>query len=173
MKKLIWIIIGAAVLYYFYGGLDDDFVVPQQTLSERNNNGISKVEFMSLFKDKKPFSQLSSDNYYTVIEVYLDSCSICKRLETGYDSFLKKRKDVLIKKVHFPEAGVNFTVSSQQEADDIQARMESYQVCGTPHVEIYGPDKNLISADNCGSKQGTNFLRHWMSAETGIPRQLL
>lgn len=174
MKKLTWVIIGAAaILYYFYGHWDNDFVVPQQALSERNGSGISRVEFMSLFNDKKAFSQLTNENYYTVVEVYLDTCPICKRLETGYDSFLKKRKDVLIKKVHFPESGINFTISSQQEADDLQARIKSYSVCGTPHVEIYGPDKNLISADNCGSKQGTNFLRHWISAETGIPRYLL
>ena len=173
MKNLIWIIVGAAIVYYLYGGANPDFAVPQQTPSVRQNNGISQVEFMNLFHEKKSFSHLAKENYYTVVEVYLNSCSICKRLESGYNPFLDKRKDVLIKKIHFPESGINFTISSQQEAEDIQSRIESYKVCGTPHVEIYGPDKNLISADDCGSKRGTDFLRSWISTETGIPRRLL
>ena len=173
MKNLVWIAIAATVIFYLYSGGDPDFVVPQQTLTERNEHGIKQLEFMTLFEEKKSFSHLASNKYYTVVEVYLNTCSICKRLESGYSPFLEKRKDVLIKKVHFPESGINFQISSQQEAEEIQTRMESYQVCGTPHVEIYGPDKNLISADNCGSKKGTNFLRQWISAETGIPGKLL
>jgi hypothetical protein len=168
MKNLIWFFIGGALLYYFYSGGDRNFVVPQHTELQRSGNAIHQVEFMALFDRKQPFSALAADNYYTVVEVYLDSCTICKRLEKGFDPFLRNRQDVMIKRVHFPESGMNFSVSSQQEADALQSRIESYRVCGTPHVEIYGPDQQLVSADNCGSKQGTNFLRQWISAETDI-----
>lgn len=173
MKNLFWFIIGGALFYYLYSGSDRDFVVPQHTQVQRSGNGIHRVEFMTLFDQKRPFSAIAADNYYTVVEVYLDSCAICKRLEQGFEPFLKQRQDVMIKRVHFPESGMNFSISSQQEADELQSRIESYRVCGTPHVEIYGPDQQLVSADDCVSKQGTNFLRLWISAETGISRHLL
>ena len=40
--------------------------------------------------------------------------------------------------------------------------------CGTPHVEIYGPDKNLIATDKCGEKnyeEGLAFINNWLKAE--------
>jgi hypothetical protein len=40
--------------------------------------------------------------------------------------------------------------------------------CGTPHVEMYGPDKQLIATDKCGKKNlkaGLVFLRNWIDAE--------
>ena len=147
--------------------------MPQHTQVQRSGQAINRVDFMVLFDQKQPFSSLAADYYYTVVEVYLDSCAICKRLEKGFNPFLEQRQDVLIKRVHFPESGMNFSINSQQEADELQSRIESYQVCGTPHVEIYGPDQQLVSADNCGSKQGTDFLRQWISAETGISRRSL
>lgn len=168
MKKLAWFIIGGALFYYIYSGHSSNFVVPQQTQSRHSGQSISQIEFMNLFDQRRSLSSLAQDNFYTVVEIYLDSCSICKQLEKGFDPFLKTRQDVLIKRVHFPESGINFSISSQQEADEIQSRIESYQVCGTPHIEIYGPDRQLISADDCNTKQGTKFLRRWISAETGI-----
>lgn len=172
-KNLIWIIIAVVTGFYLVNRTDSGFAVPQQTAKLRSHNGIEQIEFLSLFDNKKSFPQIASNEHYTVVEVYLDSCSICKRLEKGFRPFLDKRKDVVIKRIHFPESGINFTFTSQQEADEIQARMESYRVCGTPHIEIYGPDKNLIAGDICGSKQGTNFLRQWISAETGMSRMFL
>jgi len=173
MKNLIWLILGAALIYYFYDGGISNFVVPQHASSQRSGTGIKQVEFMSLFDQKKSFSSLASNKHYTVVEVYLNTCSICKRLEQGFGPFVKNRQDVIIQRVHFPESGMNFTINSQQEAEEIQSRIESYQVCGTPHVEIYGPGGTLVTADNCGSKEGTKFLRHWISAETSISRMSL
>jgi hypothetical protein len=170
MKNLIWLIIGAVVFYYFYGGGSSSFAVPQHSAAQRSGSGIKQVEFMTLFGQKKPLSALAGDHLYTVVEVYLDTCSICKRLEKGFEPFVKSRQDVIIQRVHFPASGMNIAISSQQEAAEIQNRIESYQVCGTPHVEIYGPGGTLVSADDCRNKEGTKFLRHWISAETGISR---
>lgn len=41
------------------------------------------------------------------------------------------------------------------------------KVCGTPHVEIYGPDKQLIASDMCSEnrKAGLAFLRNWIKKE--------
>ena len=173
MKNLIWFIVGAGLFYYLYDGSYSHFVVPQQIQIQRPGQAINQIEFMTLFNQQRPFSGLADDNYYTVVEVYLDSCAVCKRLEKGFEPFLRKRKDVLIKRIHFPESGMNFSINSQQEADELQSRIESYRVCGTPHVEIYGPDQQLISADDCGAQQGTKYLRQWISAETGISRHSL
>ena len=171
MKSLVWIILAAGILYYLHG--NNNFAVPQQSPVQRAGTGISQYEFMDIFNARKSFSDLASGNYYTVVEVYLDTCAICKRLEKGYTRFLDRRRDVLIKKVHFPETGFNITITSEKMKNDIQTRIESYSVCGTPHIEIYAPDGALVSADNCSKKQGSDFLRRWISTETGIPRHQL
>lgn len=171
MKFLAWIILAAGILYYMHGS--NDFAVPQQSSAQRSGKGISHLEFMEIFNAQKSFSDLTSENYYTVVEVYLDTCAICKRLEKGYDQFLDRRRDVLIKKVHFPESGISFLFTSEDMMEDVQSRIESYRVCGTPHIEIFGPDGTLVSADDCTQKQGSDFLRYWISKETGIPRQVL
>lgn len=171
MKFLVWIILAAAILFYIHG--NNNFAVPQQSPVQRPGKGISQLEFMEIFNAQKSFSDLATGNYYTVVEVYLDSCAICKRLEKGYDQFLDKRRDVLIKKVHFPESGIDIRVTAEDMMDDIQSRIESYGVCSTPHIEIYAPDGTMVSADNCSKKQGSDFLRHWISIETGIPRYTL
>ncbi len=178
MQKLIWIIIGSAFFYfYYYGGPvpgnRSNFAVPQQAQARNDKKDISRVEFSGLFEQGKPFHSLANDRHYTIIEVYLDTCSICKRLESGFKPFLEKRQDVLIKRVHFPESGMNIAVSSAQEAETMQARIDSYKVCGTPHIEVYGPDRNLLAADECGNKKGLSYLREWISAETGISRHRL
>lgn len=115
---------------------------------ERRGKGIKQYDFMPLFDAQRPFSSLAKDGYYTVVEGYIDTCSICKRLEAGFPSFLKARKDVLIRRVHFPEDGMNFsfTGTTQAEVDaqaeDYNQRIKSYDFCGTPHVEIYNSKKN-------------------------------
>ena len=41
-------------------------------------------------------------------------------------------------------------------------------ICGTPHIEIYGPDKQLIATDKCGEKNlktGLNYLKNWIKSE--------
>ena len=46
----------------------------------------------------------------------------------------------------------------------------SYKIstCDTPHIEIYGPDKQLIAADlraDKNEKKGLAFLKKWLKAE--------
>ena len=174
MKNLIWFIAGLGLLYVLYGGIPagtgENFSELPLAQSRSDSKDIKQVEFMTLFDQQKPFTSLAENQHYTVVEVYLDTCSICKRLESNFPAFMEKRNDVYIKRVHFPESGMNFTITSQQEGEELQARIESYKVCGTPHIEIYGPEKNLIAADNCANKAGLDYLRRWISTETGISR---
>lgn len=138
----------------------------------RKGSGIKQVEFMTLFDANRPFKSLAKENYYTVVEGYINTCSICKRMEAGFPEFLKARKDVLIRRVHFPEGGMNFSFTGEtqeeveKEAQAINEKIKSYDFCGTPHVEIYGANKELIVADSCSRRPATEFLRKWMSAET-------
>lgn len=139
---------------------------------QRKGKGIKQYEFMRMFEANEPFSSLAKENYYTVIEGYKNSCSICKRMEARFPDFLKARKDVLIRRVHFPERGMNFSFNGgsreeiEKQAEEMNQKIQSYNFCGTPHIEIYDQNKQLIVADTCRTRPGTNFLRQWMSAES-------
>ncbi len=42
------------------------------------------------------------------------------------------------------------------------------KTCGTPHIEIYGPDRQLIATDQCAernSKKGLAYIKKWITAE--------
>ena len=183
---IIAIVVGAAL--YKNSLPDADFVIPVQATGDRTDSGISQHEFTELFDKNKLFSSLAKQDYYTVIEGYIDTCMICKRLEADFQPFLDQRKDVVIRRVHFPEHGVNtsFTGNSQEEImqqmADYHDRLGRYNffhvvktstaynltVCGTPHIEIYGPDQQLIATDKCGDtrlKTGFTFLKNWIKAE--------
>lgn len=191
MKRLIFILVAvtAAGLYHF--DLIDPgfgFIVPETLASQRTANSIVTYEFTELFDQNTPTSKLARKGYYTVIEGYIDSCTICKALEADFRPFLRKRPDVVIRRVRFPEngAGQSFIGTSQQ---DLERQMSSYferlgsyrfnhvvksgngysiRTCGTPHIEIYGPDRRLIAADECtdrNSKKGLAFIRKWIEAE--------
>ncbi|MCW8962542.1 MAG: hypothetical protein OQL16_02005 [Gammaproteobacteria bacterium] len=138
---------------------------------QRSGRGIKTVEFNALFEAEKPLSSLAKQHYYTVVEGYLDSCAICKRLEAGFPAFLKQRKDVVIRRVRFPEAGMNVSFSGndkasiEQQVESYNQRIKSYNFCSTPHIEIYGPAGQVIAADNCTQKPATAFLQQWIAQE--------
>jgi len=171
-SKLLLIIIAVVVLAAINDrGLFSSFETPEILAVERQGRAINKYEFQRLFDAHKPFSSLAKADQYTVVEGYMDSCAICKRLEAGFGDFVSKRKDVLMQRVHFPESGMQmaFTGSSQAEIQQLQQdyerRIKSYNFCGTPHVEIYDANRELIVADKCTSREGTRFLERWMAAE--------
>jgi hypothetical protein len=188
MVKSVFILFAFLLAAYFFMDQGPTFVIPEAAAGSRSNNGIKKYEFDALFERNRPLSKLAKKGYYTVIEGYIDTCSICKRLEADFPGFLKQRKDVLIRKVHFPEGGVRleFTGNSQEEVNrqlaEYYQRLGKYNFnhvvktdteyqltsCGTPHIEIYGPDKELIATDKCGEKnlkEGLQYLRNWIKAE--------
>lgn len=137
------------------------------------NSSIGIVEFNELFESRRALSQLASPGHYTVVEVYLDSCGICKRLESNFPAFLDARNDVQIKRVHFPEAGLHPRIEAtnqaelQRKADELNARIQSYQICGTPHIEVYDPAGQVLAKDDCSNKQGLSYLRDWIGDEIG------
>ena len=190
MKNLVFIIIAIIAGVVYFQSMDQlsSFVKPVAAAGERSGSGIKKYEFTAFFDQNKLFSSLAKEDYYTVVEGYIDTCSICKQLEADFPAFLKQRKDVLIRRIHFPEGGtsVSFNGSTQEEMmqqiADYHERLGRYNfnhvvktdgqytlsVCGTPHIEIYGPDKQLIATDKCGEKNqktGFAFLKKWIKSE--------
>lgn len=190
MKNPIFIIIfiAAGIAIYDFLDLETDFVVPQAAAGKRTGSGIKQFEFTELFAQNQPFSGLARKGYYTVIEGYIDSCPICKHLEAEFTPFLRERHDVLIRRVHFPEevTGQSFTGNSAQEVNrqiaDYHERLGKYNfihvdktdsgyriaTCGTPHIEIYGPDKQLLASDKCAGKNtktGLAFMKKWIESE--------
>lgn len=190
MKNLgILIVVIAAVLYYIdVISLGANFIVPETLDAKRTMNAIETYEFADLFQQNKPTSKLAKTGYYTVVEGYMDSCAICKQLEADFVPFLRNRPDVVIRRVRFPENGLgqSFTGNSQQAINqqivNYAERLAKYNfnrvkkigseyeisTCGTPHIEIYGPDRNLIATDKCTDKNlksGLLFLRRWIGAE--------
>ena len=145
-------------------------VVAPVQLSER----IRLSEFTDLFYASRSLDSLALKGGYTVVEVYLDSCGVCKRLEDNFEPFLQKRDDVVIQRVRFPEygftprvKGLNSLDAAQKRAE-LTARIESYNMCGTPHIEVYGPDKSLVAKDDCSNKVGLRYLRNWISDEIDV-----
>lgn len=190
MKNLVFAIISIVVfLYYFdFIGPGSHFVLPESIASIRTVSAIETYEFTELFEQNSPTSRLARKGYYTVVEGYIDTCAICKQLEADFIPFLRQRQDVVIRRVHFQEngAGQSFSGNSQQEIErqmvDYFERLGRYRfnhvvktdteyrirTCGTPHIEIYGPDQQLIAADECTEKNrkaGLAFIRKWIKAE--------
>ena len=89
MIKLILIVIAVIVILNFRDGLGfTSFKAPEVIEVSRQGSGIRKYEFQQLFDANRSFSSLAKQGHYTVVEGYLDSCSICKRIEAGFPAFL-------------------------------------------------------------------------------------
>lgn len=87
-----------------------------------------------------------------------------------------KRQDVTLVRVHHPgQVSMNVHGNSREEVqsqmDRLNAKMKSYSLCGSPHVEVYGPDRQPFGIDRCGDRVGTAFLWDWIGTETGIMRR--
>jgi hypothetical protein len=132
-----------------------------------------KAEFETLFADGTSLASFARPGEYTVVEVYLDVCAYCREFEAGFDPFNDRRPDVSFVRVHHPgRMNVQIHGTSredvQRQADAYSAKMQSYGFCGTPHVEVYGPDRSLLAKDTCGSRAGTVYMWDWITQETGI-----
>ena len=101
---------------------------------------VVKQEFTDLFYQNRTLASLAQPDQYTVVEVYLDSCGVCKRLENNFPAFLAARHDVTIQRVRFPEYGFTPNIREANSTDPVQAReqldkrIKSYNMCGTPHM---------------------------------------
>ncbi len=151
----------AGLAWHYYPAHQTPFSMPVPA-AERSGKPIEPQDFAPLFDAEAPLSSLAGDGVYTVVEVYINTCSVCKQIERELPPFLSARNDVVVKRVHYPESGMSWPVS---EAITMERRMNAYKICGTPHIEIYGPDGQVLAQDDCGNKDALNFLRAWIAAE--------
>lgn len=188
------LLIGVAVCalgYATFNGNTATFEHPLPLAVERDGPGVKKYEFERLLGEQTRFEDLAAAGYYTVIEGYTDSCSVCRELERDLPALMEARSDVVLRRVRFSErGGRQFKGTSEA---DIRAEIAAYAAqlkqyrsfnivdrgdeigigtCGTPHVEIYGPDGSLLTSDSCDDssvqKSGLGFLRDWIAAERAL-----
>jgi hypothetical protein len=130
-------------------------------------------EFAALFEGGTRLSNFARPGEYTVVEVYLDTCVYCREFEAAFGPFNERRGDVNLVRVHH-SGHMNVQVHGasleevHQQVDAFNKKMADYGLCGTPHVEVFGPDRNLLARDTCGSRAGTVFMWDWITQETGI-----
>lgn len=190
MRTLLALAVMVALVYGWRQHASPAFEHPPPLAVERAGSGMKKFEFEHLFDADTRFEDLAKPGYYTVVEGYIDTCSVCRALERDLPALLEARSDVLVRRVHFSErGGRQFKARTQAELQaEIAAyaaqlkRYRSFNVvaagdelsigtCGTPHVEVYGPDGSLIVSDTCEDgvdKDGLNYLRQWIAAEAAL-----
>lgn len=175
-KMIVYLLLAATVaagIFYFKSKPRSPGTAVQLANAGVISQGTRIEEFEPLFNSNFALSKLARAGEYTVVEVYLDTCPYCRKLEAALVPFMDRRKDVGLVRVHHPGAlNIQIQGNSQEEvqrqAAEMNARIKAYEICGTPHVEIYGPDRNLIASDNCAKKTGTSFVWNWIAQETGI-----
>jgi hypothetical protein len=93
----------------------------------------------------------------TIIEFYNDSCIGCRQLDQSYKNFLLLRPDVAVRRIQVPARW------------DPQELWQEYRIriFAIPHIIVYGPDGQLIAADEGHHKDGFDFLNRWMASEAG------
>jgi hypothetical protein len=167
--------VAAAIAFYYFHKPRHRVVYDAMPVANSSSspNSPRKAEFETLFASDTPLSSFARHGEYTVVEVYLDVCAYCREFEAGFAPFNAQRADVSFVRIHHPgHMNVHFkghnAADMQRQAEDYKARMQSYGFCGTPHVEVYGPDRSLIAKDTCGSRAGTVFMWDWITNETGI-----
>ena len=177
--KVILLLIALAGAAYWYRAhrLSHGGAFETVTLAPAGHAGrVEQRDFMELFDSNTPLRALAGDGHYTVVEVYLDECAYCRELEAAFGPFREKRQDVALIRVHHP-GRINMDVHGgsreevQSQIDQLTAKMKSYYLCGSPHVEVFGPDRQQIAIDRCGERDGTALIWNWIGSETGITRR--
>lgn len=99
--------------------------------------------------------RLAQPGLITVVEFYTDTCPGCKRLKQHYKRFLKQRPDVAVRRVWMPD---NWSVAWAKSQFGLD-------IGGTPHIQIYDAQGELVAADEGNDKDGFDLLYEWMNAE--------
>ena len=67
-------------------------------IEDRKGPSIELYEIGELFDSERNLSDLAEEGQYTIVEIYSVHCSTCTKLDRRFNNFIKKRKDVVIKK---------------------------------------------------------------------------
>jgi thiol:disulfide interchange protein len=142
-----------------------------------SSDAVQFKEFSELFDNNIALANLAAPGKFTVVEVYLDQCAYCRDFEAGFSKFQGTHNDIIFVRVHHPghmhfKIAGNTPEEQQKFANDLNAKIKSYEFCGTPHIEVYGPDQQPVAQDRCGKRAGTRHMWEWMGKEAGIAPKL-
>lgn len=172
MKRIILMALLGFALYKYATEPAKSIDVPPPRLSNvPGGEQVMNYEFMALFESGTGFADLAEPGHYTVFETYLDSCGVCRELESGFPQFTAARPDVRLVRVRVPEGGFSFWTSTEEELESIRSRLDRLGngCTGTPFIQIYGPDGKLMISDRCkGGRHpyALEALRKWMATES-------
>ena len=114
------------------------------------------------------FSNMREPGAYTIIEVYTNHCDRCKVLEAKFPTLLRKRGDIVIKRVREFSGRISFDSQQAQEkwSNHQDSMMDFYQVKSTPHIKIYDGNGNSLTKDQGSKKSGTGLLTEILKANS-------
>jgi hypothetical protein len=96
-------------------------------------------------------------------------------LASNFDQFPDSRRDVVIRRIHFPKRGMSlsgeddFRRLGEYRSNNVNLQKGTLISCDTPHVEIYAPDQKILSTDACrddNDKSGLAFLNICIAADS-------
>lgn len=159
MRNLLVVIgIFAGTLLYPNANQGDYSILPQASSTSVDQEQF--FEIADLYESRTTFAQMSEADAYTIVEVYVDNCGRCKVLEASFPSLLRKRDDIVFKRVKTFSGSISFDteVAANKWFNHQDGLLEFYKVKGTPHVEIYGSNGRALAKDHNSSKRGTDLL---------------
>ena len=146
MLKIIGIITVIAIVFYFSTKNNDlDFLLQETSYTKSVQSGLRDVETTDLHS-------LSEFGMFTVVELYTDSCSACRKLKKNYDRFLPLRPDVSVRRVNIQS---NWRVKETSEKYSVNIR-------ATPHILIFDKNGKLMTQDDGKDKTAYVTLQKWI-----------
>lgn len=165
MNKLILIGLAVFAVYFmfFKGGVIVENMPP--VIADSTSIREKDYEVGDLFDAKTRLKDLVEPSSYTIIEVYSDHCSTCRKLESYFPSLLRERDDFVIRRVRVFSGSISFTSQAEQQEWRTRqdAMREFYNYSVTPHIEIYDENGNIIAIDEGLDKSGFNTLKTWLN----------
>lgn len=167
MRNLL-IVIGVFGLILVYLNLNksDYSILPRMSSTSADQEQFFEID--QLYSRGTTFEELVEPNAYTIVEVYADNCGRCRVLEADFPTLLRKRDDIVIKRVKTFSGRISFNTQSQADQwfSHQESMMDFYKIKGTPHVEIYDGNGRGLAKDNLGKKSGTGLLTEILKASS-------
>lgn len=146
MKTLI---IGTLAIALVYFGFIQDNTL--NTLLEDTHYTANNQSGLKVVKTKD-VNSLPEYGMFTVVELYTEACSACKRLKTFYDKFLPLRPDVAVRRVQLSN---NWNIENVKNTYNLNAN-------STPHILIFDKNGMLLQQDDGRDKSAYVTLQKWI-----------
>ena len=113
---------------------------------------------------------LAESNTITIVDFYSETCGTCKKLTYDYKDLLDVRNDVYIKRIILPEPENGSVAEAEatrymQDSNEMKEKLGKLNVCGTPHITIFKPDRSVLIQDICQNRRAMKYLIDWIDRE--------